>query len=140
MSSLPGSPLSSPMMLTPNYEIKLDFLSESYEQLLPAPLPEITNVGSSLFEQTKEKPMRTKPERKRKNSSSNKVCKQESKPIGGAQGLGLAPVYKKKKVKFTRKRSSKKMIPNNLDEIFKLEEILKIKNVSHEEDEIVDIL
>jgi len=131
ISSLPGSPLASPVRSSPNYEIKLDFLSESFEQVLPTPIEEITiqkientiHEGIIVVAPNKEKP------RKRKNGSSKKTR------IESEQDCDSTP-NKKKKVK-SRKKSKK---AQDLAEIFKLEEILKIKNVSQEEDEYVDIL
>jgi len=52
ISSLPGSPLASPSILSPSYEIKLDFLSASLENLLPSPIEEIKAKVEQTIEVT----------------------------------------------------------------------------------------
>jgi len=129
ISSLPGSPLaSSPSTPSPNYEIKLDFLSASLENLLPTSIEpeEITKV----IEETTQIEKR---EKNRKRKASNTLLSRSKKERFNS--TVQEDSTKKKKVK-SRKKSKRP----NLEEIFKLEEILKIKNVSQEEDEYVDIL
>jgi hypothetical protein len=120
MASLPGSPLASPITSPPpTFEIKLDFLSESLEQLLP----------EKVEEPIQELP--PKKSRKRKSPSGHKA-----KKIRNVEEQDFEP-SKKKKIKARKKHSITKV---DLAEIFKLEEILKIKNISQDEDEYVDIL
>jgi len=134
ISSLPGSPLASPPTSSPSYEIKLDFLSASLENLLRSPIEhEITKVEQTI-EVTKQM---KKSEKNRKRKSPNVLQSKSKKDrFNSVQDCNstLLP-NKKKKVK-----SRKKPKRVDLAEIFKLEEILKIKNVSQEEDEYVDIL
>jgi len=139
MASLPGSPLASPVISIPTYEIKLDFLSESLEQLLPSSPteePEI-KIEESIEESTdttQYPPFQSKKEKQRKRKSPSV----KTKKILSEDEVEIDPIItnRKKKAK-TRKKSSLKV---DLAEIFKLEEILKIKNVSQDEDEYVDIL
>jgi len=148
MASLPGSPLATPVLSLPTYEIKLDFLSESLEQLLPNTEQKEKIIKTEQPIQPIQTPIQPKKDKTRKRKSPSSSSIKTKKMRNEEEELDFDPITiqnkdnKKKKLKTTTTTTRKKsaMMKIDLAEIFKLEEILKIKNVSQDEDEYVDIL
>jgi hypothetical protein len=137
-SSLPGSPTadSPASQSSPSMELKYTYLSSSsFEDLFHSSIEEVPKV-ITIEQQSSDL---SKPKKRKSTKSKKETMQPSTTTITSAEPKTKKRRTNTKENTKPRKRTSKKKSIAN-SELFKLEQILKIKNVSQDEDEDVDIL